>query len=103
MGSPLEDPIVKKIASNKGSGTTPAQILLRFLLQRGTVVLPKSVKTERITENINLFNMEPLTNEEMNDLSALDKYVSYKTNPNPLVAFLGGPDAFTPAGTDIFD
>jgi hypothetical protein len=33
----------------------------------------------------------------------LDKYVSYKTNPNPLGGFIGGPDCFTDKGTDIFD
>jgi len=99
--SPLEDPVVVAIAESKGA--TPAQILLRFLLQRGIVVLPKSVKPSRMAENIDLFGIEALSNEDMAKLAALDKYQSYKTNPNPLNAFLGGPDAFTPEGTDIFD
>ena len=40
---------------------------------------------------------------EMKKIGTLDKYVSYKTNPNPLSAFVGGSDAFSPEGTDIFD
>jgi len=100
--SPLEDAIVKKIATNKGA--TPAQILLRFLLQRGIVVLPKSVRATRMAENIDLFGSDlVLTDSEMEELSGLDRYRSYKTNPNPLDGVLGGPDAFTSYGTDIFD
>lgn len=99
--SPLEDPVVVSIAESKGA--TPAQILLRFLLQRGIVVLPKSVKPSRMAENIDLFGVEALSSEDMAKLASLDKYQSYKTNPNPINAFLGGPDAFTPEGTDIFD
>jgi len=97
---PLDDDIVKKVAeSHKKS---PAQVLLRWLLQRSIVVLPKSVKVQRIKENLDVLDFQ-LTEEEMKQISALDKYVSYKTNPNPLASFLGGPDAFTPEGTDIFD
>ena len=65
--------------------------------------MPKSVKASRMKENIGLFDMEALTTEEMAKLHALDKYVSYKTNPNPISAVIGGPDCFTPDGTDIFD
>ena len=53
-------------------------------------------------ENITLFGMN-LSDDEMNKLRTLDKYVSYKTNPNPLESFIGGPDCFTDKGTDIFD
>jgi 2,5-diketo-D-gluconate reductase A len=98
--APLDDPVVQRIAeSHKKS---PAQVLLRWLLQRSIVVLPKSVKAHRMKENLDLFDFM-LTPNEMTELSTLDKYVSYKTNPNPLSAFLGGADAFTPEGTDIFD
>jgi len=100
--SPLEDPVVTAIAGSKNA--TPAQILLRFLLQRGIVVLPKSVKASRMAENISVFGDNlVLTDTEMEKLAALDRYRSYKTNPNPITAVLGGPDAFTPEGTDIFD
>lgn len=100
--SPLEDETVRKIAETKGA--TPAQVLLRFLLQRGVVVLPKSVRASRMAENIDLFGSNlVLTDSEMEELSGLDRYRSYKTNPNPLDGVVGGPDAFTPSGTDIFD
>ena len=97
---PLDDPVVQGIA--KTHGKSAAQVLLRFLLQRGIVVLPKSVKPSRMQENLDLFDFS-LTEEDMKAISALDKYVSYKTNPNPLGAFLGGKDAFSAQGTDIFD
>lgn len=97
---PLDDPVVHKIA--EATGKSPAQVLLRFLLQRGIVVLPKSIKPHRMVENISLFDFA-LSDEDMAALMALDKYASAKTNPNPLASFLGGPDAFSPDGTDIFD
>lgn len=50
---------------------TPAQILLRFLTQLGVSVIPKSVHTERIKENINIFDFV-LNEEEMLKLVALD-------------------------------
>jgi len=103
--SPLEDDVVGRIASNSKNGNaTPAKVLLRFLLQRGIVVLPKSVRPTRMAENIDVFGSDMvLSEDEMQELATLDKYKSYKTNPNPISAFLGGPDAFTPEGTDIFD
>ena len=97
---PLDDPVIQTIA--KTHNKSPAQVLLRSLLQRGIVVLPKSVRPQRIRENLDLFDFG-LTDNEMKEIAALDKYVSYKTNPNPLGAFLGGKDAFSPVGTDIFD
>ena len=66
------------------------------------MVLPKSVKPHRMAENINVLDFS-LTDEDMKRIEKLDKYVSYKTNPNPLGAFLGGKDAYCPEGTDIFD
>jgi len=97
---PLDDEVVQTIA--KKHNKSPAQVLLRYLLQRDIVVLPKSVKVHRMKENINVFDFS-LDDDEMKELASLDKYVSYKTNPNPIASFLGGPDAFTAEGTDIFD
>eukprot|EP00560_Eucampia_antarctica_P001534 CAMPEP_0197832366 /NCGR_PEP_ID=MMETSP1437-20131217/14445_1 /TAXON_ID=49252 ORGANISM="Eucampia antarctica, Strain CCMP1452" /NCGR_SAMPLE_ID=MMETSP1437 /ASSEMBLY_ACC=CAM_ASM_001096 /LENGTH=309 /DNA_ID=CAMNT_0043435711 /DNA_START=170 /DNA_END=1099 /DNA_ORIENTATION=+ len=98
---PMDDPVVQNIAASY-SGKTPAQVILRWLLQRGVVALPKSVRTSRIQENINVFDFD-LSKEEMSQISALEKYVSYKTNPNPIASFIGGPDCFSSEGTDIFD
>ena len=61
-------------------GKTPAQILLRRSIQDGVTVIPKSVHTERIVENINVFDFE-LTSEEMAALRALDKAAPMIGNP----------------------
>lgn len=50
---------------------TVAQVILRWNLQRGVVVIPKSVHKERIEENINLFDFA-LTNEDMQAIASLD-------------------------------
>lgn len=65
----FENEVVKEIAA--GHGKTPAQIALRFLVQNGVSVIPKSVHTDRIKENIDIFDFA-LTAEEMKALSALD-------------------------------
>jgi len=97
---PLKDPVIIEIAT--AHEKSPAQVLLRFLLQCGIVILPKSVKAHRMAENNNLLDFS-LSEDDMKKIEKLDKYVSYKTNPNPISAFLGGKDAFCAEGTDIFD
>ncbi len=61
---------VARIAQH--AGRTPAQALLRWCLQRGTVVLPKSTHRERIEENAQIFDFE-LSDEEMLALDRLDR------------------------------
>ena len=53
-------------------GKTPAQIALRFLVQQGVAVIPKSVRPERIRENIDIFDFE-LSEEETAALRAVDR------------------------------
>ncbi len=65
----FENDIVKELAA--GHGKTPAQVALRFLIQNGISVIPKSVHDGRIKENIDVFDFV-LTDEEMTALSALD-------------------------------
>ncbi|MFC0359776.1 aldo/keto reductase [Kytococcus schroeteri] len=69
QGADLELPAVTRIAEAKG--VTPAQVVLRWHLQSGRVVIPKSVTPERIASNIDLFGFE-LSEEEMTDLTAQD-------------------------------
>ena len=64
----LDDPAVATIA--RAHHKTPAQVVLRWHLQLGCVVIPKSTHAERIKENIDVFDVE-LTAEEMAQLSAL--------------------------------
>jgi diketogulonate reductase-like aldo/keto reductase len=56
-------------------GKTVAQVILRWLTQRGVVVIPKSVRKERIVENFNIFDFE-LSAEDMDAIKALDTKVS---------------------------
>jgi len=66
----LDDELVLKIA--KTHAKTPAQIVLRHLVQHNIVVIPKSVSKKRIEENSNLFDFE-LSAEEMEQLDLIDK------------------------------
>lgn len=56
---------------------TVAQIVLRWGIQRSTVVIPKSSKLERLQENLNVFDFE-LSNEDMKLIKSLDR--NYRTN-----------------------
>lgn len=66
----LESPIVKQIAD--AHGKTPAQVALRQHVQRGIVVIPKSVHKERMKQNLDIFDFE-LTASEMEQLKTLDE------------------------------
>lgn len=65
----LEDPVVTGIAGTHGK--SPAQVLLRWGLQEGRSVIPKSTKRARIAENIDVFDFE-LTDSELAALDALE-------------------------------
>jgi diketogulonate reductase-like aldo/keto reductase len=68
-GSTLDDPVIRHIA--QGHGKTPAQVMLRWGLQQGRSVIPKSTKPSRIAENIKVFDFE-LSSEEMAAIDGLD-------------------------------
>ena len=67
--STLEDPVIGDIA--KAHDKTPAQVMLRWHLQQGRSVIPKSTKPQRIAENIDVFDFD-LTTEELAAIDALD-------------------------------
>jgi len=69
-GKHLSDPTVVAIA--KRAGRTPAQVLLRWCVQHGIPVIPKSTHRERIAENADLFSFT-LPDEDMAALNALDQ------------------------------
>lgn len=69
-GEMFQEPTVLALAEKYGK--TPAQILLRFLMQKDIIVIPRSTKPEHIRENFGLFDFA-LTADEMIQLSALDK------------------------------
>jgi diketogulonate reductase-like aldo/keto reductase len=67
--STLEDPVIVEIA--EAHGKSPAQVMLRWGLQHGRSVIPKSTKPERIAENIDVFDFE-LTADQMTAIDGLD-------------------------------
>ncbi len=73
-----EDPVVKKIASKHGKSVP--QVLINWAIERGTIVIPKSVTPARIKENIDVFDFQ-LDNADMTELNSLDKGLRY-VNPS---------------------
>ena len=80
QGQVLDDPVVTQIA--EASGKSPAQVVLRWHIQRGDIVFPKSVTPKRIEENFALFDFE-LSEHDVEALTALDKGEEGRTGPNP--------------------
>jgi len=80
QGKVLDDPMIVKIA--EAAGKSPAQVVLRWHVQRGDVVFPKSVTRKRIEENFALFDFE-LSDADVSALTALDKGEAGRTGPNP--------------------
>ncbi len=69
-GRHLDRPEVREVAER--IGRTPAQALIRWCLQRDTIVIPKSTHRERIEENAQMFDFS-LTDEDMAMLDGLDQ------------------------------
>ncbi len=79
-GAVLGDPVVIRIA--KAAGVHPAQVVLRWHIERGDIVFPKSVHPQRMKENFEIFDFE-LTDEEIEALTALDKGEDGRRGPHP--------------------
>ncbi|OIK12123.1 glyoxal reductase [Bacillus sp. MUM 13] len=82
QGNLLEEPTISHIAEKHGK--TPAQILIRWHLQHGIVVIPKSVTPSRIEQNAQVFDFE-LSMEEMNKIDALNMNERFGKNPDEFI------------------
>jgi len=80
QGGVLDDPVITKIAERVER--TPAQVVLRWHLQRGSIVFPKSTTPSRIEENFELFSFE-LEDGDMQAIAGLDRGEDGRTGPHP--------------------
>ena len=78
QGSVLGEPAIVEIAERHRR--TPAQVVIRWHLQLGNVVIPKSVTPERIRENFDVFDFQ-LSEQEMEAIDALDE--GRRIGPDP--------------------
>ena len=83
------DPTIAAIGEKYGK--TNGQVILRWLLQRGIVAIPKSVHKERMAENFDVFDFE-LSDEDMATMASLDKHESQffdHRDPTAIVSIFG--------------
>ncbi|WP_243469727.1 aldo/keto reductase [Klenkia marina] len=78
QGKVLDDPAIVRVAERVGR--TPAQVTLRWAIQRGDIVFPKSVTRSRVEENFALFDFE-LSEDDITAISALNR--DERTGPDP--------------------
>jgi 2,5-diketo-D-gluconate reductase A len=76
----LDDEHITRIAD--AHRKTPAQVVLRWHIQRGDIVIPKSVHPERMQSNFDIFDFS-LDSGEMAAITGLDRGESGRTGPNP--------------------
>ena len=70
MKGMFQEPVLAEIAGQYGK--TPAQVILRWEIQQGVIIIPKSVHKNRMEENISIWDFE-LSDEDMRKINALDK------------------------------
>jgi 2,5-diketo-D-gluconate reductase A len=80
QGEVLDDPVVNEIADSVGK--TPAQVVLRWHIQHGNIVFPKSTTPARIEENFQIFDFE-LDDDQIARIAALDRGENGRTGPHP--------------------
>ena len=80
QGKVLDDEVINKIAADYGK--TASQVTLRWHVERGDIVFPKSMKQERMRENFDIFDFT-LTQDEVAQISALDRGEDGRNGPNP--------------------
>jgi 2,5-diketo-D-gluconate reductase A len=76
----LDDSTITEIAEKVGK--TPAQVVLRWHIQRGDIVFPKSVTPSRMQENFEVFDFE-LDQSDMQEIAALDQGEDGRSGPHP--------------------
>ena len=81
--STLEDPTI--LAAARAHGKSPAQVMLRWHLQRSRSVIPKSTKSHRIAENFNVFDFD-LSTDELASIDALDSGKRGGPEPDAITA-----------------
>ncbi|MGZ8648211.1 MAG: aldo/keto reductase [Solirubrobacteraceae bacterium] len=79
-GKVADDPEIVAVAERLGR--SPAQVVLRWHIERGSIVFPKSTKPARMRENFELFDFE-LGPDDVEALGALDQGEAGRTGPNP--------------------
>ncbi|MBB3602544.1 2,5-diketo-D-gluconate reductase A [Mycolicibacterium sp. BK556] len=80
QGAVLGDPVIGAIAERLGK--SPAQVTLRWHIERGDIVFPKSVTPARIKENLEIFDFE-LSDDDIDAITGLDKGEAGRQGPNP--------------------
>ena len=80
QGKVLNDELITRIAD--AHGKTPAQVVLRWHIQRGDIVFPKSVHPERMKSNFDIFDFS-LDGGQMDAISGLDRGESGRNGPDP--------------------
>jgi 2,5-diketo-D-gluconate reductase A len=80
QGDVLDDPVVRQLADETGG--TPAQVVLRWHIQKGYIVFPKSTTPERIKENFRVTDIE-LSGHQMEQIDELDRGENGRRGPHP--------------------
>lgn len=78
-GEALSNPIITELAEKHSK--TSAQVILRWHLQRGVIVIPKSITPSRIQENFDVFNFE-LSTDDMNSIASLNENKRVGSDPD---------------------
>ncbi|WP_084079180.1 aldo/keto reductase [Demequina sp. NBRC 110057] len=80
QGAVLKDEVIGEIAGE--TGRAASQVILRWHLQRGDIIFPKSMRRERMEENFAIFDFT-LTDEQVSRIDALDQGAGGRVGPDP--------------------
>jgi 2,5-diketo-D-gluconate reductase A len=80
QGRLLDDPVIGRIAAARGRSV--AQVILRWHIEHGHIIIPKSLHRERMEENFNVLDFE-LSEQDVASIDALDRGERGRIGPNP--------------------